>query len=150
MRTLPTFLRKKSKRKLSGRKERERDGTTLNSSFAALAGIKDVGAKIVRHTIARLTSVRGFSLIGLVYFSHCGKQTTSLNQSLIRGFFPIVLLFIPLRLVSHEIKPNVFEKNQVEISEQKERKWEEQSKTLLYPTLLELLQPKQCVIQKQD
>ena len=104
----------------------------------------------MRYTIARLTSVRGFSLIGLVYFSHCGKQTTSLNQSLSRGFFPIVLLFIPLRLVSHEIKPNVFEKNQEEISGQKERKWEEQSKTLLYPTLLELLQPKQCVIQKQD
>ena len=53
------FEKKKKKRKLSGRKERERDGTTFNSSFAALAGIKDVGAKIVRHAIARLTSVRG-------------------------------------------------------------------------------------------
>ena len=95
---MPTFLRKKNKRKLSGRKERERDGTTFNSSFAALAGIKDVAAKIVRHTIARLISVRGFSLIGLGYFSHCGKQTTSQNQSLIRGFFPVVLRFISLRL----------------------------------------------------
>ena len=94
---IANFFEKKNKRKLSGRKERERDGTTFNSSFAALAGIKDVAAKIVRHTIARLTSVRGFSLIGLGYFSHCGKQTTSLNQSL-RGFFPFVLRFIPLRL----------------------------------------------------
>ena len=52
-----------------------------------------------------------------------------------------MLRFIPLGLVSE-----VFEKNQVEISEQKERKCQGQSKTLLYSTLLGLLQPKQCVM----
>ena len=43
LRTLPTFLRKKK----------------TKGNFPALAGIEDVGAKIVRHTTARLTSVRG-------------------------------------------------------------------------------------------
>lgn len=49
----------------------------------------NVAAKIERRTlqtVARLTSVWGFSRIGFVLFSHCGKQTTFLNQLLITNY----------------------------------------------------------------